>query len=64
MRKHAYKLELTKRLRTHDVFHVSLLEHDHIKKGLAAEKMSQVEFEKKADGEEYEVEAIQDSAVY
>ena len=63
--KQAYKLELPKRWRIHDVFHVSLLEQDTTRKGRVDEATSQLEFEGDGgDGEEYEVEAIRDSAVY
>ena len=62
--KQAYKLELPKRWRIHDVFHVSLLEQDTTRKGRVDEKTSQLEFEDDGEGEEYEVEAIRDSAVY
>ena len=62
--KQAYKLELPKRWRIHDVFHVSLLEQDTTRKGRVDEKTSQLEFEDDGEGEEYEVEAIRDSAIY
>ena len=61
----AYKLELPKRWRIHDVFHVSLLEQDTTKKGRVDEKTAeQLEFEAGGDNEEYEVEGIRNSAVY
>ena len=61
----AYKLELPKRWRNHDVFHVSLLEQDTIKKGWLDEKtVEQLEFEAGGNNEEYKVEAICDSAIY
>ncbi len=62
--KQAYKLELPKKWRIHDVFHVSLLEQDTTRKGRVDETTSRLEFENDGDGEEYEVEAIHDSAVY
>ena len=58
--KQAYKLELPKKWRIHDVFHVSLLEQDTTRKG---REFSVLEFEP-GDDKEYEVEAIWDSAVY
>ena len=61
----AYKLELPKRWRIHDVFHMSLLEQDTTRKGRVDEKTAeQLEFEAGGDNEEYEVEGICDSAVY
>ena len=59
--KQAYKLELTKKWRIHDVFHVSLLEHDTIRKGRVYEENVE---ELDGDKGEYKVEAIRDSAVY
>ncbi len=58
--KQAYKIELSKKWRIHDVFHVSLLEQDTIKKGRVE---IAIEFDE-GDSEEYEVEAIPDSEVY
>ena len=43
---------------------MSLLEQDTTRKGRVDEKTSQLEFEDDGEGEEYEVEAICDSAVY
>ena len=62
--KQAYKLELPKRWRIHDVFHMSLLEQITTRKGRVDEKTSQLEFEDDGEGKEYEFEAIRDSAVY
>ena len=59
--KQAYKLELSRNWKIHDVFHVSLLEQDIIKKG---REFSMPEFELDDNDKEYKVEAIQDSAVY
>ena len=58
--KQTYKLELPKKWRIHDVFHVSLLEHDTTRKG---REFSVSEFEP-GDDKKYEVEAICHSAVY
>ena len=58
--KQAYKLELPKECRIHDVFHVSLLEQDTTRKG---REFSVLEF-KLGDDKEYELEAIRDSMVY
>ncbi len=61
--KQAYKLELPKKWRIHDIFHVSLLEKDTTSKERVDETMSRLEFKNEGD-KEYEVEAICDSAVY
>ena len=59
--KQAYKLKLQKKWRIHDVFYVSLLEQDITRK----ERVKKVpELDTGDDSEEYEVEAIRDSAVY
>ena len=59
--KQAYKLELPKRWRIHDVFHVSLLEQDITRKERVDEQVTELEA---GDSKEYKVEAIQDSALY
>ena len=65
VRKQAYKLELPRKWRIYDVFHVSLLEQDTTRKGRVDEEVRQMEFN--ADNDEsrvYKVESIRDSAVY
>ena len=59
--KQAYKLELPKKWRIHDVFHVLLLEQDTTWKGRADEN---VELNASNENGEYKVEAIRDSEVY
>ena len=62
MGKQVYKLELPKKWRIHDIFHVSLLEQDTTRKE-RVDETTQLEFEA-GDDEEYKVEEIRDSAVY
>ena len=61
--KQAYKFELPKRWRMHNVFHMSLLEQDTTKKERVEEWVKKLEL-KAGNTEEYEVKAIWDSAVY
>ena len=61
--KQAYKLELPKKWRIYDVFHVSLLEQDITKKGRVNDTKLNFEFEA-GDNKKYEVEGIQNSVVY
>ena len=63
--KQAYKLELPRKWKIYDVFHVSLLEQDTTRKKRVNEEVRQMKFNAGDDnGKEYEVEAIRDSAVY
>ena len=58
--KQAYKLELLKNWRIHDIFHVSLLEQDITRK---KQEFLVPEFEL-GDDKKYKIKAIQDSTVY
>ena len=53
--KQAYKLELPKRWRIHDVFHMSLLEQDTTRKERVDKQVTELEI---GNSEEYKVEAI------
>ena len=61
--KQAYKLELPRKWRIHDVFHVSLLEQDTTRKGRVDENDAAELDAGDDEGGEHEVEAIRDSAV-
>ena len=61
--KQVYKLELPRKWRIHNVFHVSLLEQDTTKKERVDEKVTELDFEA-GNSKVYKVEAIRDSAVY
>ena len=61
--KQAYKLELPKKWRIHDVFYMSLLKQDTTKKGRVDENAIELDVGNNNSGE-YKVEAIWDSAVY
>ena len=61
--KQVYKLELPRKWRIHDVFHVSLLEQDTTRKGRVDEDATKLNAGDD-EGGEYKVEAIRDSAVY
>ena len=63
--KQAYKLELFRKWRIYDVFHVLLLEQDITRKGRVEKEVKRMEFDAGDNiSREYEVEAIRDSAVY
>ena len=65
MGRQAYKLELPKWWRIHNIFHVFLLEQDTLKKEQVDKKTTeQLEFEAGGNNEEYKIESICDSAVY
>ena len=61
--KQAYKLELPKRWKMHDVFHISLLEQDISRKERVDKRVTELELEA-GNSKKYEVEAIRDSTVY
>ena len=61
--KQAYKLELPKKWKIHDVFYVSLLEQDTTRKGRVHEENTE-ELDAGDDSGEYKVEAIWNSTVY
>ena len=57
------EVEGKKKRKIYDVFHVSLLKQDIIKKGRVDENVTQLEFEVN-DEQEYKVKDIQNSAIY
>ena len=61
--KQTYKHELPKKWRIYDVFHISLLEEDITKKGQRNDTQLNFKFEA-GNNKEYEVDGIQNSAVY
>ena len=60
--KQAYKLELPKKWKIHDVFHVLLLEQDTTRKGRVDENATELDVDD--NSEKYEVEEIWNSMVY
>ena len=63
MGKQAYKLEIFRKWRIHDVFDLSLLEQDITRKERVDKKVTELDFEG-GNSKEYVVETIWDSAVY
>ena len=61
--KQTYKLELPKKWKIHDVFHMSLLGQDTTKKG-RVEDENAVELDASNNSGEYEVKVIWNSVVY
>ena len=61
--KQAYKLELSKKWRVYNMFHVSLLKQDTTRKRRVSEEVPKLDAGDE-DNKEYEVEVIWDSAVY
>ena len=64
VRKQVYKLEIPKKERMHDVFHISLLEQDITRKVQVDKEVRQIEFDADDNNGEYKVEAIWDSTIY
>ena len=61
--KQAYKLELSKRWRMYNIFHLSLLEQETTRKVRVDKRVTKLEL-KAGNSEEYEIAAICDSIVY
>ena len=64
VKKQAYKLELPKNWKIHDIFHVTLLEQDTTRKDWVDNENNAVELDVHNKSKEYKMEAIQDSAIY
>lgn len=64
LRNQAYKLELLRKWKIHNIFYLLLLEYDITKKERIDETTSQLEFEVNDKGKEYKVKQIWDNAVY
>lgn len=64
LEKQAYNLELLKKWRIYDVFHVSLLKQETTKKEQVDETTSWLEFENDNNEKKYKVKAICDSMIY
>ena len=62
VKKQAYKLELPKKWRIHNVFYLSLLEQDTTKKGWMDKNVT--ELDAGNNNRKYKVEVIQDNAAY
>ena len=61
--KQANKLELPKKWKVHDVFHVSLLEQDTTRKRRVSKKVPELDAGNEGS-KEYKVEAIRNNAIY
>ena len=62
--KQMYKLELSKKWKIHDVFHMLLLEQGTTRKKRVDKEVRQIEFDTSNNSGEYKAKAIWDSAVY
>ena len=62
--KQLYKLELSKKWKIHNIFHMSLLEQDPTKKRQVDKKVGQIELDTGKNSGEYKIEASWDNVVY
>ena len=62
--KQAYKIELPRKWKIHDVFHVSLLEQDTTRKERVDKTTSRLKFKNEGNSKKYEVETICESEIY
>ena len=62
--KQAYKLELLKRKKIYNIFHVLLLENNSIRKKQVDKAMFKLEFENHSNDKKHEFQVIYNNAVY
>ena len=62
--KQVYKLEIFKNLKIHDIFYMSLLKKENIKKRWVDKNITKLDFEVGGNSKEYKEETIWNSTIY